>query len=38
MRSYGEDNVEKLKDVAAKYDPDGVFQQLQNDGFLLRKV
>lgn len=38
MRSYGDDNVEKLKEVAAKYDPDGVFQKLQNDGFLLRNV
>jgi hypothetical protein len=38
MRSYGEDNVRKMKEVAAKYDPDGVFQKLQNDGFLLRKA
>jgi hypothetical protein len=38
MRSYGDDNVGKMKEVAAKYDHTGVFQKLQNDGFLLRKV
>lgn len=38
MHSYGEDNVRKMKEVAAKYDPNGVFQKLQNDGFLLRRV
>lgn len=34
--SFGEDNLKKMKEVAAKYDPEGVFQKLQNDGFLLR--
>jgi hypothetical protein len=36
MRSFGENNLQKIRDVAAKYDPEGVFQKLQNDGFLLR--
>ncbi|KAI0409943.1 FAD-binding domain-containing protein [Xylaria palmicola] len=36
--SYGSANLQKLRDVAAQYDPQGVFQNLQNDGFLLRKV
>ncbi|KAI1333155.1 FAD-binding domain-containing protein [Xylariaceae sp. FL0255] len=36
LQSYGSDSVSYMKTVAAKYDPSGVFQQLQNDGFLLR--
>ncbi|KAI1099513.1 6-hydroxy-D-nicotine oxidase [Jackrogersella minutella] len=36
--SYGADNVKKLQEAAAKYDPEGIFQQLQNDGFLLRNL
>jgi hypothetical protein len=36
MRSFGETNLKKMQEVAAKYDPEGVFQKLQNDGFLLR--
>lgn len=36
LRSYGADNVKRLQEAAAKYDPEGVFQKLQNDGFLLR--
>lgn len=36
LRSYGADNVKRMQDTAAKYDPEGVFQELQNDGFLLR--
>ncbi|KAI1392342.1 uncharacterized protein F4822DRAFT_441357 [Hypoxylon trugodes] len=38
LRSYGAANVRKLQETAAKYDPNGVFQKLQNDGFLLRKT
>ncbi|KAL2190315.1 FAD linked oxidase-like protein [Thermothelomyces heterothallicus CBS 203.75] len=38
LASYGPANVARLKAVAAKYDPDRVFQTLQNDGFLLRDV
>lgn len=38
VRSYGAENVKKMQETAAAYDPDGVFQKLQNDGFLLRSV
>ncbi|KAL2164998.1 hypothetical protein VTH06DRAFT_294 [Thermothelomyces fergusii] len=38
LASYGRANVARLRAVAAKYDPAGVFQQLQNGGFLLRDV
>ena len=36
LGSYGAENIKRMHDVAAKYDPEGVFQKLQNDGFLLR--
>jgi hypothetical protein len=36
LRSYGADNVKRVQDTAAKYDPEGVFQKLQYNGFLLR--
>ncbi|KAJ3554311.1 hypothetical protein NPX13_g10647 [Xylaria arbuscula] len=38
LGSYGWESVAKLKNTAAKYDPEGFFQSQQNDGFLLRKV
>ena len=38
IASYGPKNVAKLQAVSKKYDPDQVFQILQNDGFLLRKT
>ncbi|CZR56975.1 uncharacterized protein PAC_06864 [Phialocephala subalpina] len=38
LRSYGEENFEKLKAVAKKYDPGEVFQKLQNGGWLLSKA
>jgi hypothetical protein len=38
LDSYGTANLAKLKAVSAKYDPDGIFQKLQNDGVLLRKI
>lgn len=38
LSSYGANNLARLKAIAARYDPSGVFQKLQNDGFLLSKV
>lgn len=38
LAQYGADNVAKLKAISRKYDPDQVFQSLQNNGVLLRKV
>ncbi|KAI1144298.1 6-hydroxy-D-nicotine oxidase [Hypoxylon sp. FL0543] len=38
LGSYGVENVKRLKEAAAKYDPEGVFQKLQKDGFLIRKM
>ncbi|KAI0838296.1 hypothetical protein F5Y06DRAFT_296839 [Hypoxylon sp. FL0890] len=38
LRSYGVGNIRRLWETAAKYDPDCVFQKLQNDGFSLRKL
>ncbi|XXG94942.1 Cytochrome c oxidase copper chaperone [Hypoxylon texense] len=38
LSSYGTANVATIKAVAAKYDPNQVFQKLQNDGFLIRKL
>ncbi|KAM6525794.1 hypothetical protein FALCPG4_011329 [Fusarium falciforme] len=36
LRSYGDGSVKLMKELAAKYDPESVFQNLQHDGFLLR--
>ena len=36
--SYGKENVRKMKDAAAKYDPSGVFQDLCSGGFKLKNV
>ncbi|KAJ5091509.1 hypothetical protein NUU61_006379 [Penicillium alfredii] len=36
LGSYGADNVNRMQETAAKYDPEGVFQKLQYGGFLLR--
>lgn len=36
LGSYGAENIKLMQEVAAKYDPEGVFQKLQNGGFLLR--
>jgi hypothetical protein len=36
LRSYGADNLKRVQDTVAKYDPEGVFQKLQYGGFLLR--
>ncbi|KAI1169675.1 6-hydroxy-D-nicotine oxidase [Nemania sp. FL0916] len=38
LGSYGEANVQKMQKVQSKHDPEKVFQNLQNDGYLLRKV
>ena len=37
LASYGSENVKKMKRVAAKYDPEGVFQELCLGGFKLPK-
>lgn len=29
---YEEENVERMRDVSRKYDPEGVFQKLRNGG------
>jgi len=38
IASYGKENVEKLREIAKKYDSEEVFQKLQNGGWLLSKV
>lgn len=38
LASYGTENLAKLKSIASSFDPAGVFQRLQNDGFLISKV
>ncbi|KAI0138591.1 6-hydroxy-D-nicotine oxidase [Hypoxylon sp. NC0597] len=38
LRSYGAENARRLREAAAKYDPERIFQKLQKDGFLIRKM
>lgn len=38
LASYGTENLAKLKFIASFLDPTGVFQRLQNDGFLISKA
>ena len=38
LSGYGADNLVRLKKVAKAYDPEGVFQKLQNGGWLLSKT
>ncbi|KAH8662483.1 hypothetical protein BX600DRAFT_551239 [Xylariales sp. PMI_506] len=38
LACYGRENVEKIREVAAKYDPDEVFQKLCPGGFKISKV
>jgi hypothetical protein len=38
FQSYGKKNVQIIRDVAAKYDPDGVFQYLCPAGFKISSV
>jgi hypothetical protein len=37
ISGYGKNCMEKLSQVAHKYDPDQIFQNLQNNGFLIRE-
>jgi hypothetical protein len=37
LNSYGAENVGMLNEIALAYDPTRLFQQQQNDGFLLAK-
>lgn len=38
LAGYGEENLQRLKEIAAKYDPTKFFQKNQGNGFLLSKV
>ncbi|KAF9889617.1 hypothetical protein FE257_007125 [Aspergillus nanangensis] len=38
LASYGAENLQKLKDLAVKYDPQGIFQTLQSGGWLVSKA
>jgi hypothetical protein len=38
LATYGTENLERLKQIAIKYDPGKVFQDLQNDGFLVSQA
>lgn len=38
LGSFGKASLDKLREVAAKYDPDGFFQEFQCGGFLLRDL
>lgn len=38
LAGYGAENLQKLRNTALKYDPDGGFQTLQNGGWLLSRV
>jgi len=38
MASYGAENLAKLKEIAGKYDSEGIFQTLQNGGWLLSRA
>jgi hypothetical protein len=38
LRAYGEENVRTMKHVAARYDPEGVFQTRVPGGFKITKV
>ncbi|GAP89749.1 putative FAD binding domain-containing protein [Rosellinia necatrix] len=38
LASFGPKNLKRLRDIASRYDPTGVFQTLQNNGFLLKKA
>ncbi len=35
LLGYGQENLQTIKTVAAKYDPKGYMQTLQNDGYLI---
>ncbi|KAI0171064.1 hypothetical protein BJ166DRAFT_211070 [Pestalotiopsis sp. NC0098] len=38
INSFGPESVKSIKETAARYDPEGVFQKLQCGGFLLRDL
>lgn len=38
LESYGEENLGRMREAAAKYDPDGVFQTLCPGGFKISAV
>jgi hypothetical protein len=38
LAAYGADNVRKMKEAAAKYDPEQVFQKLVPGGFKISEV
>jgi len=38
LKGYGEESLELLRKASREWDPEGVFQKLQNSGFLLSKV
>ena len=38
LNGYGEENLERLIQVASRYDPEGIFQTLQNGGWLISKI
>ncbi|KAI1492419.1 hypothetical protein F5X96DRAFT_691612 [Biscogniauxia mediterranea] len=38
LRSYGVQSIKPLMGASSQYDPEGLFQKYQNDGFLLRNL
>ncbi|RYO82820.1 hypothetical protein DL766_006238 [Monosporascus sp. MC13-8B] len=38
LGSYGKENIKKMRDAAAKYDPDGIFQKRVPGGFKISNV
>ena len=38
LRSYGSESLSYLQKTSKKYDPDQVFQKLQNGGFLISRA
>lgn len=38
LASYGEENLQKLRDVSKKYDPEGVFQIMVPGGFKVSRA
>lgn len=38
LASYGEKNLSRLREIAETYDPEGVFQVLQNGGWLVSRA
>ena len=37
LRSYGEASFQYIKTIAGKYDPSGIMQKVQNNGFLVSR-